>query len=416
MIDIRPQPVGVFPFPASNLLLPAVVGDYEEALQSLCKGDLEVELPAEWAFYLAAAKGDVEMAIKQLGSEAGRDSVAIYNAFVLSPTADSYKTVSGQLAGELKELLDVAAFTTGVTDSIASEFSLTGELEGLALATSAAADLELEDFKTAYSKLKSAVTSARKTSPILAATLLSQQAMVGGQLPGIAPASIIQDCTEAIRLAADCKLPMLLAELHTKLGMEVQHSSDGQRGAMLLAVNAYQSALQCGVTRDDQPELFAQLQNNLGLAYLSMPATGASDQLRIGIAIQSFRQALLIYTPDNYSEMWASVSMNLANALQYAPSSHPEDNLVQAVEIYEDILQVRTRAKDPVAYALVLLNQANALAHLGMFKPALEKLAEAYKLFHWYDQIEQANSARDLVELINEQLGDHHQPVELTAE
>jgi tetratricopeptide (TPR) repeat protein len=111
--------------------------------------------------------------------------------------------------------------------------------------------------------------------------------------------------------------------------------------------------------------------------------------------------------------MWASVSMNLANALQYAPSSHPEENLIQAVETYEQVLQVRSRAKDPVAYALVLLNQANALAHLGMFKPALEKLSEAYKLFHWYDQIEQADAARDLVEQINQRLGDTASPIPL---
>ncbi len=93
--------------------------------------------------------------------------------------------------------------------------------------------------------------------------------------------------------------------------------------------------------------------------------------------------------------------MNLANALQYAPSSHPESNLIQAVQIYDQVLTVRTRAREPVAYALVVLNQANALAHLGIFKPALEKAAEAYKLFQWYDQSEQAMAARELVELIN---------------
>jgi tetratricopeptide (TPR) repeat protein len=111
--------------------------------------------------------------------------------------------------------------------------------------------------------------------------------------------------------------------------------------------------------------------------------------------------------------MWASVSMNLANALQYAPSSHPEENLIQAVEIYEQVLQVRSRAKDPVAYALVLLNQANALAHLGIFKPALEKLAEAYKLFHWYDQIEQAETAREMVEQINQRMGENNAEIGL---
>jgi len=217
-------------------------------------------------------------------------------------------------------------------------------------------------------------------------------------------------------MAEDCKLPMLIPELYTRMGMMLQNASNGQRGALLQAVNSYQAALQSGVTQEDHPQLFAQLQNNLGLAYLSMPATGASHQLRNGIAVQSFRHALKVYTIEAFPDMWASVSMNLANALQYAPSSHPEENLIQAVETYEEVLQVRSRAKDPVAYALVLLNQANALAHLGMFKPALEKLAEAYKLFHWYDQIEQANAAQELVEQINQKLGDRGEQLELTKQ
>ena len=101
---------------------------------------------------------------------------------------------------------------------------------------------------------------------------------------------------------------------------------------------------------------------------------------------------------------WASAMMNLANALQYAPSSHPRENLIQAVETYEEILPVRTRARDPVAYALVLFNQANALAHLGIFKPAIEKLAEASKLFSWHDQAEQFAAARALLDSIEERL------------
>ncbi len=47
------------------------------------------------------------------------------------------------------------------------------------------------------------------------------------------------------------------------------------------------------------------------------------------------------------------------------------------------------------------MNQANALSHLGIFKPALEKLAEAYKLFQCYDQAEQAAAARELIEQIH---------------
>ncbi len=212
-----------------------------------------------------------------------------------------------------------------------------GELLALALATSAAADVEAEDYKSAQAKLKSAVAAARQDSPVLAATLLSQLADIGAVTPGHSPALVVQDYQEAIRLAGDCKLPMLLPELHTKMGMILQNASNGQRGALLQAVNSYQTALQSGIDETEHPELFAQLQNNLGLAYLSMPAMGASNQLRNGIAVQSFRHALKIYTVEKHPDMWASVSMNLANALQYAPSSHPKENLIQAVETYEEI-------------------------------------------------------------------------------
>lgn len=413
MIKVRPQPIGIFAFPAANLLLPSVDVYDQSSHESLMAGDLEANVPAEWSFFIAAARGDLESAIASITATTDSSPTSVYNLFVLDPSPAAYQTASELLTDEFRELLDVAAYATGVIDAVAGEFSLDGELKAMALATSAANDIDKEDFKAAQKKLRSAVSAAKSASPILAATLLSQLAEIAGSLPNCSPALVMQDYREAIRLATNCRLPMLLPELQIKMGMMFQNSANGQRGALLQAVNCYQAALQAGVTKEKYPEMFAQLQNNLGLAYLSMPAMGASNQLRNGIAVQSFRHALQVYTMEEYPDMWASVSMNLANALQYAPSSHPEENLIQAVEIYEDVLQVRSRAKDPIAYALVLLNQANALAHLGMFKPALEKLSEAYKLFQWYDQLEQAAAARELVEQINQKLGEPASPLPL---
>lgn len=413
MIELRPQPIGIYPFPAANLLLPTLDVPHEFALQAMMKGDLDIEIPAEWGFFAAAARGEIETAIRLIQSRDPSSPVSIYNLFVLTPTVEACQSASMTLTGQLKELLDIAAYAAGITDTIASEFTMDGELKAFALATSAAADVEQDDQKAAQSKLKNSVAAGKQTSPLLAAILLSQLADLAVGMSGSAPALVVQDYKEAIRLASDCKLPMLIPELHAKMGMVLQNASSGQRGILLQAVNSYQSALHSGITEQDHPELFAQLQNNLGLAYLSMPAMGTSNQLRNGIAVQSFRHALKVYTIEDHPDRWASVSMNLANALQYAPTSHPEDNLIQAVEIYEDVLRVRSRAKDPVAYALVLLNQANALAHLGMFKPALEKLSEAYKLFHWYDQLEQAEAARELVEQINQRMDENNAELEV---
>ena len=256
---------------------------------------------------------------------------------------------------------------------------------------------------------------ARAASPLLASILLAQKADLAFSTGGSSHALATVHYREAIRLAVPCKLPTFVASLHTRLGMALQSSANGQRATLLEAIRAYQTALQDGITQQAHPDWFAQLQNNLGLAYLSVPATETSDQLRMGIAIQSFRHALNIYTIEDHPDMWATVSMNLANALQHVPTSHPETNLIQAVETYENVLRVRTRVKDPVAYATVLLNQANALAHLGIFKPAIEKLSEAYKLFHWYDQPAEAEAARDLVDQINQHMNQDAESQKVSA-
>jgi tetratricopeptide (TPR) repeat protein len=137
-----------------------------------------------------------------------------------------------------------------------------------------------------------------------------------------------------------------------------------------------------------------------------MPTREASDRLRTGIAVQSFRKALEVCDRDRDPDMWASVTMNLASALQYLPSTHPEENLVQAVEAYEQVLEVRTEARDPVAHARVLLNQANALAHLGIFKPAIEKLAKALKLFSWHECGDEAATAKEMLDEIHSHMNE----------
>ncbi len=412
MIELRPQPVGIFPPPAANLLLPKVDDD-RGALQALLAGDLAAEMPEQWTFFVAAARGEIRKAVDLLSS--CDLPLTIYNRFVLQPSRGALEMGCRTLTDDLRVLLSIVAYSSGIADHVEAPFSLDGELLALALATSAASELEKKNGHEASATLKAAVAEARECSPLFAAVLQAQHADLVVSTPGFVPALATQEYKEAIRLAGGCKLPMLLSELYTKLGMAFQNAANGQRGTLLEAVTCYQSALQNGVTEVDHPELFAQLQNNLGLAYLAMPALGSSNQLRTGIAVQSFRHALKIYTREEHPDMWASVSMNLANALQHAPSSHPEENLIKAVESYEEVLQVRCRAKDPVAYALVLLNQANALAHLGIFKPAIEKLSEAYKLFHWYDQIEQANAAKDLVEQINQRMGEQGQPLGVPA-
>lgn len=267
---------------------------------------------------------------------AGEDPVGRYNAFVLAPSAELYAATMCTLDGPVKELLDVAAYTLGVIDEPPAEtLTLDAELLALALSARAAWHLEQDDARMAMLLLKQAAIAA-------------------------APA-----------------LPLFAAALWTELGMLHQDRGGQSRTALSEAVKAYQEAIHAGYDEQHHPEQYGLLQNNIGLAYLSMPMVEASDQLRMAVAVQSFREACRMFARETNPEMWASTQLNLANALQYLPSSHPVENLGKAVEIYERLLEVRDREQDPIGYARVLANQANALAHLGGLVVALAKFREA---------------------------------------
>jgi hypothetical protein len=49
---------------------------------------------------------------------------------------------------------------------------------------------------------------------------------------------------------------------------------------------------------------------NVGIAILAMPMSQASDQVRLGVAVQSLRAALEVYRPDGHPWQWSSCQMN----------------------------------------------------------------------------------------------------------
>lgn len=87
----------------------------------------------------------------------------------------------------------------------------------------------------------------------------------------------------------------------------------------------------------------------------------------------------------------------------YTPSRHQADNLVEAVEIYEALLEVRDRASDPLGRARVLANQGNVLAHLGMFDQARAKLYDARFLFEELGDHDSVRTVRGVLDEISRQ-------------
>jgi tetratricopeptide (TPR) repeat protein len=134
-----------------------------------------------------------------------------------------------------------------------------------------------------------------------------------------------------------------------------------------------------------------------------MPMAEASGQLRLGVAAQSLRSALKVFTREAHPQRWAATQLNLANSLVYAPSTHQGDNLVEAVELYEAVLEARDRDTDPLGRARVLANQGNALAHLGAFDQARAKLYEARFLFEELDDHDSVRAVRGVLDEVSRQ-------------
>lgn len=399
----RPQPLGIFPFPAGLLLLPPASGPIaEHARTAMMRGGAPDALPNEWQFFADAMRGDIQAAVEKLAADPS--PLSAYNRFVLDGDESARTRAMRDGDSAIRQLTELVAFVQGASDTLPDGTGLDGELRANVLLTRAAAAIDAEQFDQASDLLTEGIGEAGAVSPVLAAQLMAQLAQLQPQLGAASDAKTIQLWRSAINLAGDTPLPHLRGDLRVGLAIALHEASGSRRDMLIEAVKTYQSALQHGISLQETPETYAMVQNNIGLAYLTTPMSENGEKLRHAVAVQSFREALKVYTAESHPEAWASTMLNMANAFQYLPTSHPEENLINAVETYEQLLAVRNKALDPLGYARLLANQANALAHLGMFQPATEKFTEAHKLLHWHGEPEMAATVLEQLERINAQL------------
>lgn len=377
-LAVRPQPLGIFALPAGYLVLPPsdkpAAGP---ALAALLRGEIPAEWPPEWQFYAHALAGKVTEALAALPPS--NDLVTRYNRYVLAGAPADDLTLHTLLEGELACLQGVAAFTMGHRREPPSLDGATGEVRALALVAHAAAAIEQGDIPAADRHFAEAIAAAAPVSPALAGQIALNRAELAMQHGGDL-ALITRWLQQAIDYIPPESLSEVRARAAVQLGQLLQEHANGQRGPLQAAVRCYQEALRY-YQRETHPLELAFIQNNLALAYLAMPMTEAGDRLRGAIAVQALRAALSVYDPDQHPHEWTSTRLNLANALQYVHSARPAEHLLEAVAIYEDLLQRRDPIADPAGYARILANLGNALAHLGIFAEARERLLQAEQLF-----------------------------------
>lgn len=397
----RPQPLGAFPLPLGYLLVPAD-HEHDPARRELVAGRLPGQWPPAMRAHERSAAGDREGALAALDADGAADAVTRYNRFVLDPDAEDPDTVRTAL-GELGVLVDLVLFALGRADTAPDPGDLDGELGALVLSARATQALADGDPAGAVALLDRAAGMAEPVAPPLAGLLQGAAGAVlrdtgldtpdgpDGAVARFERALALLDAAEDLRVGR--------AEIHLGLAGALHEQARTRPELLVRSVPHYQSTLQL-VQRAEAPLLWAAAHAGLATAYLTMPMVEASGQLRLGIAAQSLRSALKVYTREEHPAEWASVQLNLANSLVYTPSTHQADNLVEAVELYDAVLQARSRESDPLGRARVLANQGNVLAHLGAFDDAKAKLYEARFLFEEHQDEESVRAVRGVLDEI----------------
>jgi tetratricopeptide (TPR) repeat protein len=418
----RPQPLGIFPLPAGYLLIgpePTAGADasnepsHDEIRSALLAGRRPEVFPSTLRYYELALDGDLDGALAAIDitPDAGGvdDPIARANQLVLDPDPTRYQRLMADLADDgprpdpaLRHVVETVAFIVGLEQlppaaAGSGDTAIDGELAALALAGHATLALERSDRAAAVEHLEAAAQAAHSVSAPMAGQLLGQLANAQLDDGGAQRASVTFQA--AIDAMEGTDLFASRAELHVAAGAMFQEMSEAAPRLMQQAINHYLQATAL-VTSETAPETYAIANANLGLAYLTMPMHEASDQLRVGVAVQSMREALEYFTPQNHPDRWSSTQLNLANALVYMPSKHQADNIAEAVGLYEGVLQHRDRQVDPLGRARVLSNQGNALAHLGVFGDAKAKLHEARAIFEEFAEEEAVRTVRSVLDEI----------------
>ncbi len=241
-----------------------------------------------------------------------------------------------------------------------------------------------------------------ETAILLRARIKARQATAYQTLPTSGNQDLYnaQDAfTEALATFKQYELKEEAAETELNLGLVSQALAQTGAGRLQDAIQHYHNALRV-FTREDYPQDFAILHNNLAIAYLSMPMSDERGKMREALAVQSFEEVLKVINIIDQPSEYAMIQNNLGNALQYASSSHALANNLRAVEAYDEALRVRNPRDTPMEYANTIANKANVLRNLpddpedlskgncGSLIKAKSLYLEAREIFNRFGQTE----------------------------
>ncbi len=244
---------------------------------------------------------------------------------------------------------------------------------------------QIEDAIELY---KRALEICPNQAVLLRARIKARQATAYQQLPNGDHQTLFtaQDCfNEALPIFKQHELKEEAAETELNLGLVTQSLAQNGMGRLNDAIQHYHNALRV-FTKEDYPQDFAVLHNNLAIAYLSIPMSDERGKMREALAVQSFEEVLKVINMIDHPSEYAMINNNLGNALQYSSSSHALANNIRAIEAYDEALKVRNPHDTPMEYANTIANKANVLRSLpddteDLSKGNRENLKRSFALY-----------------------------------
>ncbi len=220
---------------------------------------------------------------------------------------------------------------------------------------------------------------------------------------------------DALKIFNQAGLKEEAAETELNLGLVSQALAQSGAGRINDAIQHYHNALRV-FTKDNFPQDFAILHNNLAIAYLSIPMTDERGKMREALAVQSFEEVLKVINMIDHPSEYAMIQNNLGNALQYVSSGHALANNLRAVEAYDEALRVRNPRDTPMEYANTAANKANVLRNLPddpenlgkgnqqNLKKAGALYNEAREIFHQFGQSEGVANINEALQEIDQEI------------
>ncbi len=157
------------------------------------------------------------------------------------------------------------------------------------------------------------------------------------------------------------------------VGNLIQQFPLGRRAWNLeIGIACYDSVLKV-CTREQFPQQWAEIQNNLGIAY-NYRIQGEKAQ-NIELAIACYNSALIVRTPEQFPQQWATTQNNLGNAYIDRIQGEKAQNIEDAIACYREALIVYT----PTAFPLECLKSSRSLGKIAFTAGFWEIAIAAYE-------------------------------------